>query len=63
MSAVLSGNRNVEGRIGTLSAQVYLASPETCVAAALKGQITDPRELGEPAELDLPDHFDIDDSE
>ncbi len=59
--SIRSFNRNFEGRSGTLSAQVYLASPETCVAAALKGQITDPRELGEPAELDLPDHFDIDD--
>ncbi|MCE5216258.1 aconitate hydratase [bacterium] len=59
--SIRSFNRNFEGRSGTLSAQVYLASPETCVAAALKGQITDPRELGEPAALDLPDHFDVDD--
>ncbi|MFQ6097359.1 MAG: aconitase family protein, partial [Armatimonadota bacterium] len=57
-----SFNRNFEGRSGTKSAQVYLASPETCVAAAIRGRITDPRALGEPIDVDLPERFLIDDS-
>ncbi|NJC88936.1 MAG: aconitate hydratase [Desulfuromonas sp.] len=38
--------RNFPGRSGTEDDQVYLCSPETGAAAALKGVITDPRELG-----------------
>jgi aconitate hydratase len=37
--------RNFPGRSGTKDDQVYLCSPETVAAAALKGVITDPREL------------------
>jgi aconitate hydratase len=37
--------RNFPGRSGTKDDQVYLCSPETIAAAALKGVITDPREL------------------
>ena len=37
--------RNFPGRSGTENDQVYLCSPETGAAAALKGEITDPREL------------------
>jgi aconitate hydratase len=37
--------RNFPGRSGTEGDQVYLCSPETVAAAALKGVITDPREL------------------
>ncbi len=37
--------RNFPGRSGTEGDQVYLCSPETAAAAALKGVITDPREL------------------
>ncbi len=55
-------NRNFEGRSGTMDAQVYLVSPEVAVAAALKGVVTDPRELGEIPEIRDPDRFKIDDS-
>lgn len=37
--------RNFPGRSGTKDDQVYLCSPETAAAAALKGSITDPRDL------------------
>lgn len=38
--------RNFPGRSGTKDDRVYLCSPETVAAAALKGVITDPRDLG-----------------
>jgi len=44
--------RNFPGRSGTKDDQVYLCSPETAAAAALKGVITDPRELAR--EMDYP---------
>ena len=55
-------NRNFEGRSGTADGQVYLVSPETAVAAAITGFITDPRELGDMPEITMPDTFKIDDS-
>lgn len=59
--SVRSFNRNFEGRSGTKDSFVYLASPETCAATALKGVITDPRDLGPQPRLDLPAKFYIDD--
>ena len=37
--------RNFPGRSGTKEDQVYLCSPETAIASAIKGVITDPRTL------------------
>ncbi|MGZ3474574.1 MAG: aconitase family protein, partial [Polyangiales bacterium] len=61
--SVRSFNRNFEGRSGTKDAQVYLASVETCVATAIKGEITDPRDLGISHErIDAPAKFLVNDT-
>jgi len=54
--------RNFEGRSGTADGQVYLVSPETAVAAALTGEITDPILLGDMPKVTMPEAFAIDDS-
>jgi 3-isopropylmalate dehydratase large subunit len=43
--AIASTNRNFRGRMGSRDSEVYLASPATVAASALKGEITDPRRL------------------
>jgi aconitate hydratase len=59
--SVRSFNRNFPGRSGDPNNRVYLASPAACAAAAIAGEITDPR----PYAMDnigLPDAYIIDDS-
>ncbi len=63
--SVRTSNRNFYGRSGTVSAQVYLTSPESAVAAALSGKLIDPRDYfgaeKYPA-VEQPENFIIDDS-
>ena len=40
--AISSSNRNFRGRMGSPEAEVYLASPATVTASAIKGEITNP---------------------
>jgi aconitate hydratase len=57
--------RNFPGRSGTKDDQVYLCSPETAAAAALRGVITDPRELAEEMAypwIDDPKNYVIDET-
>ncbi len=57
-------NRNFEGRSGIEDDSVYLCSPQVAAAAALKGEIVDPRDLAEELGdlespgVELPDQYD-----
>jgi len=42
---ITSSTRNFKGRMGDPSSQVYMASPATVAASAIRGVITDPREF------------------
>lgn len=57
--------RNFPGRSGTKDDKVYLCSPETASASALKGMIYDPRDMAREMEyprIEEPDSYVIDDS-
>jgi aconitate hydratase len=54
--------RNFPGRSGTKDDRVYLCSPETAVASAIKGVIADPRDLGQAPEVLLPETYHINDN-
>jgi aconitate hydratase len=60
-----TSNRNFFGRSGTGSANVYLVSPETAIAAALSGRFVDPRaffrEVTYPS-IAVPEQFLINDN-
>lgn len=42
---ITASTRNFQGRMGSPSAEVFMASPATVAASAIAGVITDPREL------------------
>ncbi|MFC7041515.1 aconitate hydratase [Halonotius sp. GCM10025705] len=62
-------NRNFEGRSGIEDDSVYLCSPEVATAAAIKGEIVDPRDLAEelgdlePPGIELPESYDGSDAD
>ncbi len=55
-------NRNFYGRSGTLSAQIYIVSPETAAVSAINGVLTNPTEVDVDLTIDMPKEFLIDDS-
>ncbi len=54
-ASVRTNNRNFEGRSGTKSAGIFLVSPETAAACALKGEMADPRDVAAELGIEYPD--------
>lgn len=57
-----SFNRNYQGMFGTPDAKAFIASPLVCAAAALTGELTDPRKLGDFPRPRVPKSFPVDDA-
>ena len=61
-TSLRSFNRNFLGRSGTSDAGIYLASAEVCAAAAVAGVLSDPRSLGAPPVVAMPQSYVVDDN-
>ncbi|MDE6593106.1 MAG: aconitate hydratase [Oscillospiraceae bacterium] len=55
-------NRNFEGRSGTKDGQVYLVSPELAAFSAVKGVLSDPREIEGEFKFTMPEKFTVNDN-
>lgn len=66
--AVRTSNRNFRGRAGSPNANIYLVSPESAAATAIKGtfaaaeDVMEPEELAKLSEIHEPDHYFVDDA-
>lgn len=50
-------NRNFKGRSGTMDAEVYLVSPETAAVSAIKGYLTNPKDLNLNFDFQFPTKY------
>ncbi len=59
-----TNNRNFYGRSGTMSAQVYLVSPEVAAVSAIEGVLTNPMDYGDSIDIsfEMPKQFKVNDN-